>query len=103
MKVRIFRFNEFEMKLCIIFTKRKLVERKHNSVKTFCFCLDKDSKEKEKANQSLAVPRLSVCADAQKIDRAKLDQTEVNIIAYEEPRRKKMPTWNTSNNTPSWH
>ena len=26
---------------------------------------------------SLAVPRLSVCADAQKVDRAKLAQTEV--------------------------
>ena len=25
----------------------------------------------------LAVPRLSVCADAQKVDRAKLSQTEV--------------------------
>ena len=28
---------------------------------------------------SLAVPRLSVCADAQKVDRAKLAQTEVTL------------------------
>lgn len=34
---------------------------------------DKDSKDKP----NLAVPRLSVCADAQKVDRAKLAQTEV--------------------------
>lgn len=34
-------------------------------------------KDKDKA-QSLAVPRLSVCADAQKVDRAKLAQTEVS-------------------------
>ena len=27
---------------------------------------------------TLAIPRLSVCADAQKVDRAKLAQTEVN-------------------------
>lgn len=42
--------------------------------------LDKEAKEKEKAAQQLAVPRLSVCADAQKVDRAKLAQTEVNLI-----------------------
>lgn len=41
------------------------------------FLSDKEAKEKEKAAQSLAVPRLSVCADAQKVDRAKLAQTEV--------------------------
>lgn len=41
--------------------------------------IDKEAKEKEKAAQQLAVPRLSVCADAQKVDRAKLAQTEVNI------------------------
>lgn len=35
-------------------------------------------KDKDKAAQSLAVPRLSVCADAQKVDRAKLAQTEVS-------------------------
>ena len=29
---------------------------------------------------SLAVPRLSVCADAQKVDRAKLAQTEVRYL-----------------------
>ena len=43
---------------------------------------DKEAKEKEKAAQQLAVPRLSVCADAQKVDRAKLAQTEVNSINY---------------------
>lgn len=39
---------------------------------------DKDGKDKDKdKNAALAVPRLSVCADAQKVDRAKLAQTEV--------------------------
>lgn len=42
--------------------------------------IDKEAKDKEKdKNAALAVPRLSVCADAQKVDRAKLAQTEVNI------------------------
>lgn len=42
------------------------------------FFADKDGKDKEKdKNAALAVPRLSVCADAQKVDRAKLAQTEV--------------------------
>lgn len=41
---------------------------------------DKDAKDKEKEkNAALAVPRLSVCADAQKVDRAKLAQTEVSM------------------------
>lgn len=31
----------------------------------------------------MAVPRLSVCADAQKVDRAKLAQTEFNIIEFD--------------------
>lgn len=39
-------------------------------------------KDKDKAAQSLAVPRLSVCADAQKVDRAKLAQTEVIKINF---------------------
>lgn len=41
--------------------------------------LDKDSKDKPGTERSAAsnVPRLSVCADAQKVDRAKLAQTEV--------------------------
>uniref|UniRef100_A0A1A9W2Z0 Rap-GAP domain-containing protein n=1 Tax=Glossina brevipalpis TaxID=37001 RepID=A0A1A9W2Z0_9MUSC len=47
---------------------------------------NRDSKEKDKdkatANQ-LAVPRLSVCADAQKVDRAKLAQTEFTIIEFD--------------------
>lgn len=38
---------------------------------------DKEAKDKEKAAQALGVPRLSVCADAQKVDRTKLAQTEV--------------------------
>lgn len=42
------------------------------------FFSDKEVKDKDKAAQSLAVPRLSVCADAQKVDRAKLAQTEVS-------------------------
>lgn len=42
------------------------------------FITDKEAKDKEKEkNAALAVPRLSVCADAQKVDRAKLAQTEV--------------------------
>lgn len=41
---------------------------------------DKEGKDKEKdKNAALAVPRLSVCADAQKVDRAKLAQTEVKL------------------------
>lgn len=49
---------------------------------------DKDGKEKDKDKNNiphLAVPRLSVCADAQKVDRAKLAQTEVRISTP--PRR----------------
>ncbi|XP_020294253.1 uncharacterized protein LOC109859929 isoform X2 [Pseudomyrmex gracilis] len=46
-------------------------------------CSNKEVKDKEKAAQSLAVPRLSVCADAQKIDRAKLAQTEFDIIEFD--------------------
>ncbi len=44
----------------------------------FLFCLhvaDKEGKDRDKEKQQsgqLAVPRLSVCADAQKVDRAKL-------------------------------
>lgn len=47
---------------------------------------DRDSKDKDKdkpGNNQLAVPRLSVCADAQKVDRAKLAQTEFNIIEFD--------------------
>ncbi|XP_039233804.1 uncharacterized protein LOC6524557 isoform X3 [Drosophila yakuba] len=46
----------------------------------------RDSKDKDKdkpGNNQLAVPRLSVCADAQKVDRAKLAQTEFNIIEFD--------------------
>ncbi|XP_017871456.1 uncharacterized protein LOC6585339 isoform X2 [Drosophila mojavensis] len=46
----------------------------------------RDSKDKDKdkpGSNQLAVPRLSVCADAQKVDRAKLAQTEFNIIEFD--------------------
>ncbi|XP_054013648.1 uncharacterized protein LOC128895244 isoform X1 [Hylaeus anthracinus] len=46
-------------------------------------CSNKEAKEKEKAAQQLAVPRLSVVADAQKVDRAKLAQTEFDIIEFD--------------------
>lgn len=48
--------------------------------------IDKEGKErstKEKNAAQLAVPRLSVCADAQKVDRAKLAQTEFTIIEFD--------------------
>lgn len=43
---------------------------------------DKEGKESKQSNQ-LAMPRLSVCADAQKVDRAKLAQTEFSIIEFD--------------------
>ncbi|XP_011642478.1 uncharacterized protein LOC105430558 [Pogonomyrmex barbatus] len=46
-------------------------------------CSNKEAKDKDKAAQSLAVPRLSVCADAQKVDKAKLAQTEFDIIEFD--------------------
>ncbi|XP_030767315.1 uncharacterized protein LOC115891057 isoform X1 [Sitophilus oryzae] len=49
-------------------------------------CSNKDGKEKdgkEKFSAQLPVPRLSVCADAQKVDRAKLAQTEFSIIEFD--------------------
>ncbi|XP_063993612.1 uncharacterized protein Rsh isoform X2 [Diachasmimorpha longicaudata] len=46
-------------------------------------CSNKEMKDKEKPGASLAVPRLSVCADAQKVDRAKLAQTEFDIIEFD--------------------
>lgn len=46
-------------------------------------------KDKDKAAQSLAVPRLSVCADAQKVDRAKLAQTEVSETSMPDAPRKR--------------
>lgn len=49
--------------------------------------LDKDGKDKEGKDKpsaaQLPVPRLSVCADAQKVDRAKLAQTEFSIIEFD--------------------
>jgi len=50
------------------------------------FFADKEAKDKDKAAQSLAVPRLSVCADAQKVDRTKLAQTEVSKMHIAEER-----------------
>ncbi|CAH0625546.1 unnamed protein product [Chrysodeixis includens] len=47
-------------------------------------CSNKEGKDKDKdKNAALAVPRLSVCADAQKVDRAKLAQTEFSIIEFD--------------------
>lgn len=45
---------------------------------------EKDSnKDGKHSSSQLAVPRLSVCADAQKVDRAKLAQTEFSIIEFD--------------------
>ncbi|XP_049795003.1 uncharacterized protein LOC126209928 [Schistocerca nitens] len=49
-------------------------------------CSNKEGKDKDKKEAQipqLAVPRLSVCADAQKVDRAKLAQTEFPIIEFD--------------------
>ncbi|XP_037039105.1 uncharacterized protein LOC119076446 isoform X4 [Bradysia coprophila] len=49
-------------------------------------CSNKEGKDRDKEKQQsgqLAVPRLSVCADAQKVDRAKLAQTEFSIIEFD--------------------
>ncbi|XP_066245501.1 uncharacterized protein rsh isoform X1 [Euwallacea similis] len=49
-------------------------------------CSNKEGKDrdgKEKCPTQLPVPRLSVCADAQKVDRAKLAQTEFSIIEFD--------------------
>ncbi|XP_046833659.1 uncharacterized protein LOC124430726 isoform X1 [Vespa crabro] len=46
-------------------------------------CSNKDAKDKDKAAEYLAVPRLSVYADAQKVDRAKLAQTEFDVIEFD--------------------
>lgn len=48
------------------------------------FFTDKEVKDKDKEKPAqLPVPRLSVCADAQKVDRAKLAQTEFSIIEFD--------------------
>lgn len=47
---------------------------------------DKDgskSSDKDKQSAHSGLPRLSVCADAQKVDRAKLAQTEFSIIEFD--------------------
>ncbi|XP_014613053.1 PREDICTED: uncharacterized protein LOC106791710 isoform X1 [Polistes canadensis] len=46
-------------------------------------CSNKDAKDKDKTAEYLAVPRLSVYADAQKVDRAKLAQTEFDVIEFD--------------------
>ncbi|XP_026668884.1 uncharacterized protein LOC108624396 isoform X2 [Ceratina calcarata] len=46
-------------------------------------CSNKEAKEKDKVVLPSAVPRLSVCADAQKVDRTKLEQTEFDIIEFD--------------------
>lgn len=46
------------------------------------YASDKEGKDKDKDKpgaSQLAVPRLSVCADVQKVDRAKLAQVEVSL------------------------
>ncbi|XP_068227278.1 uncharacterized protein rsh isoform X4 [Palaemon carinicauda] len=42
-------------------------------------CSGKEGKEKQGDKNALAVPRLSVCADVAKVDRARLCQTEVRV------------------------
>lgn len=67
---------------CVLSVRRVIFYLKNKCCLTFLtyyFVLDKEGKDKDKdKNAALAVPRLSVCADAQKVDRAKLAQTEVN-------------------------
>ncbi|CAG9823059.1 unnamed protein product [Phaedon cochleariae] len=48
-------------------------------------CSNKDGKDKsgKPSSSQQAVPRLSVCADAQKVDKAKLAQTEFSIIEFD--------------------
>ncbi|XP_065344510.1 uncharacterized protein rsh isoform X2 [Cloeon dipterum] len=49
-------------------------------------CSNKDGKDHSKGKDGvpqIAVPRLSVCADAQKVDRAKLAQTEFSVIEFD--------------------
>ncbi|XP_046666508.1 uncharacterized protein LOC124358259 [Homalodisca vitripennis] len=49
-------------------------------------CSNKEGKDKDKDKpgaSQLAVPRLSVCADVQKVDRAKLAQVEFTIIEFD--------------------
>lgn len=51
-----------------------------------CIPSDKDgtkSGDKHKQDTHTGLPRLSVCADAQKVDRAKLAQTEFTIIEFD--------------------
>ncbi|GAB6028378.1 hypothetical protein CHUAL_002545 [Chamberlinius hualienensis] len=45
--------------------------------------LDCKDKNDPRSNPALMVPRLSVCADIQKVDRNKLCQTEFNIIEFD--------------------
>lgn len=44
---------------------------------------DGKDRDKDKSSGQMAMPRLSVCADAQKVDRVKLSQTEFNIIEFD--------------------
>ncbi|XP_047492045.1 uncharacterized protein LOC125041252 [Penaeus chinensis] len=46
-------------------------------------CSGKEGKEKQADKNALSVPRLSVCADGGKVDRARLCQTEFTIIEFE--------------------
>lgn len=75
-------FFGFEKKISFFWLLKILIcKRRGKYFKT----IDRDSKEKDKdkSGNNLAVPRLSVCADAQKVDRAKLAQTEFTIIEFD--------------------
>jgi RAP1 GTPase activating protein 1 len=49
---------------------------------------DNKDKDSGKDKPQLAVPRLSVCADAQKVDRTKLAQTEVRRVMILKPKNE---------------
>ncbi|KAK3855003.1 hypothetical protein Pcinc_038565 [Petrolisthes cinctipes] len=52
-------------------------------------CSGKDGKERQgEKNNALAVPRLSVCADGGKVDRARLCQTEVRVMVPQTSERR---------------
>lgn len=49
----------------------------------------KDGKDRQgEKNNALAVPRLSVCADGGKVDRARLCTTEVRVMAPQTTERR---------------
>ena len=48
----------------------------------------KEGKERQGEKNALAVPRLSVCADGGKVDRARLCQTEVRVMVPQTSERR---------------